>query len=120
MRELQKTNNFIKQTIFKINSGAYTIQYARALYFSLVSRTPVLNGFARGNWAVTVDSIPPSKTLKKNLQPFPVISRSFGTLFITNLLPYIVPLENGHSKEQAPNGFLKQAEQDARINANKF
>jgi hypothetical protein len=81
----------------------------------LILKTPVREGRARGNWDATIGSpgtgfdmnrkdpsgsnaINKGAAVIQNVKPFSV-------LFITNNLPYIEALENGHSG-QAPNGML--------------
>lgn len=90
---------------------------------SIVMNTPWDTGRARGSWRVGVNrtdlSVSPERKARSTsggaaaagramTRAAPHIARAkFGdTLFITNNLPYIVPLENGHSKK-APNGMVK-------------
>lgn len=81
----------------------------------LVLRTPVDTGRARGNWMLSVDE-PDSSTRPDNFDRNGAAAAAeaagfakqvdFGdNVFIVNNLPYIEPLENGHSK-QAPNGMV--------------
>lgn len=80
----------------------------------LVLKTPVDTGRARANWQVTLDE-PAGGTLEATdpsgggtiaggaatigaVEPY-------GSIWITNNLPYIEELEDGHS-DQAPNGML--------------
>ena len=100
--------------------------YAFALYSSIVKKTPVDTGRARGNWNVSVGSPDTSvddpsgypkprkkgeKVVKKVVKlkyknsaslPEPKGNES---IFISNNLPYITTLEYGSSK-QAPNGMV--------------
>ena len=84
----------------------------------LVMMTPVDTGRARSNWFVTLDT--PSSAVATN-PPFPsasvtindganIISLVSGgqSIWISNNLPYIEPLENGWSS-QAPAGMLAVA-----------
>ena len=83
-----------------------------------VLRTPVDTGFARNNWQVTRGSI-------GNDAPYPanksgdVAGRELSVInsiakledlkqivYIWNAVPYIIPLETGHS-DKAPEGMLK-------------
>lgn len=80
----------------------------------LVFKTPVLTGRARGNWQVTQtrlarkerddwenrNEIAEGQEKIDSLPPFQLI-------WISNHVPYINRLEDGHSKKQAPNGMLK-------------
>ena len=108
--------------------------YAFALYSSIVKKTPVDTGRARGNWNISVGSADTStddpssyptsyrKRQKKNAKSGKKTSRPAAKLkykdpasistpdgdesiFISNNLPYIESLEYGSSK-QAPNGMV--------------
>lgn len=80
----------------------------------LVLKTPVDTGRARGNWQVTLEQPARSIVNKESKTGKESIGeggariaqlRDFGVIFITNNLPYIEPLERGHSK-QARAGML--------------
>lgn len=98
--------------------------YAFALYSSIVRKTPVDTGRARGNWNVSVGKPDPTiegeekypKSSGKNKRKPPVnlkysdpkaIPEPKGdeSIFICNNLPYIKSLEYGSSK-QAPQGMV--------------
>ena len=76
----------------------------------IVMKTPVDTGRARGNWQVSSGEPASGYDLdKKDDKGGAVISEGFGkinntpineVLWITNNLPYIVALENGHSQKQ--------------------
>lgn len=79
----------------------------------VIFKTPVKDGRARGGWQVGINEIPDGptgldpnggETMAKGVQ---VIGRlePYGAIFISNPIEYIVPLENGHSK-QAPGGMV--------------
>lgn len=80
----------------------------------IVMMTPVDTGHARSNyfWGVQrVTTIDPTRS--KNGAPSLARSAGFasgvkagGTVYLTNNLPYIMPLEFGHSK-QAPAGMAR-------------
>jgi hypothetical protein len=77
----------------------------------LVNKTPVDTGRARGNWQVTIGS--PAEGENKSGDPIArggeVIEKieriGSGLFYISNNVPYIEALENGHS-DQAPLGML--------------
>jgi hypothetical protein len=84
----------------------------------LVEKTPVDLGTARGNWQVSiseaVEGYDESKTdttgsgviAEGSMQVIQAVdSNPFLLIWITNNLPYIEALENGHSS-QAPTGML--------------
>lgn len=89
---------------------------------TVVLATPVDTGRARANWQASLGQ-PASGTV--NVAPGKRASAGAATaqaegviagykggpssaIFLTNNLPYIVPLNNGHSK-QAPAGFVERA-----------
>ena len=106
--------------------GVVTMRATLGIFNGIVQRTPVDTGRARASWAVSVAEpstlyIEPVPKAKKGesqevLPPpeFPAELEIDGTqkVYIVNNLPYIEPLENGHSK-QAPNGMVKLALIDA-------
>ena len=96
------------------------------LWTGITKRTPVDTGRARANWFLTSGS-PSSDTVYLDAKgknsvpypPFPDVSGADGTLslFITNNLPYIEALENGHS-QQAPSGMVRLTMQEVRAQMN--
>lgn len=88
---------------------------------AIVLSTPVDTGRARGNWFPSLGS--PSNAVDPNAQDKSggaAIARAVGTvsgakygmvIWFTNNLPYILPLENGWSR-QAPQGMV-----DINLNA---
>lgn len=97
---------------------------ANAVLDGIVSRTPVDTGLARGNWQPTYSvpasgptefkdrqplGAPPSAITKARLaaalQAFKAGGLT-GTIYITNRLKYILALEHGHSRSQAPFGMV--------------
>jgi hypothetical protein len=97
--------------------------YAFALYSSIVKKTPVDTGRARGNWNVAVGSEDTStsatQTTPKYTDPSQIPEpKGDESIFISNNLPYITKLEyggypknpkRGHGK--TVDGFSKQAPQ---------
>lgn len=99
--------------------------YAFALYSSIVKKTPVDTGRARGNWNITVghDDTTASERTRPQFKSVADVPKVEGdeTIYISNDLPYITKLEyggypknpkggsgktvNGYSK-QAPNGMV--------------
>ena len=94
--------------------------YAFALYSSIVKKTPVDTGRARGNWNISVghDVTTESTDTKpqyKNVDDVPEV-KGDETIFISNNLPYITKLEYGGypnppkgGKGKTINGYSKQA-----------
>lgn len=87
---------------------------------------PVDTGWARANWGCSLGK-PKTGTIgrypgKGNTSNIPIFdltsvlakARPFGIIWIYNNVPYILELENGHSK-QAPEGMLEGALNDLQI-----
>lgn len=81
----------------------------------VVEMSPVKTGRFRGNWQLGLDLKPTSEIPMpeaKDRDPFieglgAIAPLRFGqTVWITNNVPYAIPLEEGHSK-QAPVGMVK-------------
>lgn len=105
------------------NSDALVRKVAVAIDTTVVLATPVDTGRARSNWQVGIGSAP-TGIKESEGGPFAsgliaielgkaVISRYSSNdagkyIHITNNLPYIVPLNNGHSA-QAPAGYVEKA-----------
>lgn len=83
----------------------------------IIDRTPVDTGRARGNWFVRVDGPGTDVTTTEDKDGGATIARGsaviadyknetgFPIISIYNNLPYIIRLEDGHSK-QAPTGMV--------------
>ena len=96
--------------------------YAFALYSSIVKKTPVDTGRARGNWNITVghdDTLPKENTVPqfKSVEEVPKVEGD-ETIYISNNLPYITKLEYGgypnppkKGSGKTINGYSKQAPQ---------
>ena len=94
--------------------------YAFAVYASVVKKTPVDTGRARGNWNISVGSpdtsTSESKVPKYNSSDSIPEPRGDESIFISNNLPYITTLEYGGFPNppkkdggKTVNGFSKQA-----------
>jgi len=88
---------------------------------AVVLGTPVDEGRARGNWFPSLNkpSTEVGDTLDKSgsgtiaaLTAMAMNAKLGDTVWLTNNLPYILPLENGHSQIQAPEGMV-----DINLNA---
>jgi hypothetical protein len=71
--------------------------------------TPVKTGRARANWFIA-EGAPRLETTESTAPPSYTGAGLEGrsVIYITNSLPYIVPLEYGHSK-RAPYGMVRKA-----------
>jgi len=85
-----------------------TRKTALNLLVDLVRQTPVDTGRARGNWQMNIKT--PKLDIIENTSSSESISVALGVasktksvkypvIYITNNLPYIVPLNNGHSTQ---------------------
>lgn len=87
---------------------------ALGLYGDLKILTPVDTGRARSNWHLdigvpTVQLVEPGGDIAPSLSTYTIDQ----TIFISNNLPYIQRLNEGHSS-QAPAGFVEDAVNNAR------
>lgn len=84
---------------------------------SVIMKSPVDTGRFRANWNVAFGKIDPLITpstdktgnvatnrIRIQLNGWNVES---GDIFLTNSLPYAIPLEYGHSQAQAPRGMVR-------------
>lgn len=71
-------------------------------------KTPVDTGRARANWFMAEGAAIEASSLEKTPRTYARgdFQGKGAVIFITNSLPYIVPLEYGHSK-QAPAGMVR-------------
>jgi hypothetical protein len=94
------------------------------VYSRLTQRTPIDTGRAKDNWIPSIDTPHLESRYRDNYNPTPlgvsadpseilalltaiVMGKDF-TVYITNNLTYINPLEFGHSQRQAPEGMLRK------------
>ncbi len=91
---------------------------ALELFTRVILKTPVDTGRARGNWNCAVGTKPApridvNKLDKEGQESIAeaqkvILSGEAGkTIYLTNNLPYIEVLEDGHSQKQAPHGMVK-------------
>jgi len=85
------------------------------LYASIVEKTPVKTGRAKGNWSVRLEYAEDVRNIDNVGDMQAAVNteiRNFtwsiedSAVYIFNNLPYIEALENGHSK-QAPQGMVR-------------
>lgn len=90
------------------------------IFHDVVAGTPIDTGRAMNNWNIAIGSPPRLVTQEvgtaagiagtKAVRAGSVLNsvKPFDTVWISNSVPYIVALEEGHSK-QAPNGWVARA-----------
>lgn len=90
--------------------------------------TGYVGGRARNNWYVGIGAAPVTVTEEVDASGGQRLSEGMSTIkstppeasiYIVNNLPYIEPLNSGHS-HQAPSGFIDQAVQRAASNAENY
>jgi len=123
-RQKKFTDQFIKSINLHVNQmpkelvsktiRAITLEALRRI----VLRTPVDTGRARGNWQVDINDASDlillqkfdkagTQTILDGLSQIANLKNNpFVKVFITNNLPYIVRLEDGHSKQAPPGTIL--------------
>lgn len=84
------------------------------LFTAVVNDTPVDSGRLRGNWQASLDK-PALHTIegkRTDADVFKAIEANLGeteqTAYLTNNLPYAIPIEYGHSKGKAPAGMVRK------------
>jgi hypothetical protein len=101
---------------YDANADRFVRAFALDGMTRLIDKTPVKSGRAKNNWnlatgAPRVENIPEGEYSKSGSVALLAASSDAGkvvagdTLFLTNCLPYIPALEDGHSK-QAPAGMI--------------
>lgn len=104
----------MRRATVQINAACEKTLRATALqlFTQVIERTPVDTGTARGNWRTNVGSVNPSTSeSRRGAQAVSEASLATAqftladTIFLSNNLPYIGPLENG-SSTQAPQGMV--------------
>ena len=108
-------NTILTKGIKKASEGIETSvdeitrKIALIAYDGITKKTPVDTGRARGNWNFSVGS--PDSTIDENATKIKPAKLKKGDgledIYITNNLPYIKRLEDGHSKIKAPKGMVK-------------
>jgi hypothetical protein len=108
----------LAQVRSRLQGHVLTVQKKLAfnLLEGVVIMTPVDTGRAKGNWFVTIlaprldydwaKSDPTGQeTINAGTAELQRL-QNYGAIYLTNNLPYIVPLEKGHSR-QAPAGMVR-------------
>jgi hypothetical protein len=99
------------------------------IHENLVRDTPILSGWARINWLLSVghsieevsgskDSINPAQQMA-GVASILTWEFSQGPAYDTNNVPYIRPLNEGHSRQQSQPGFVERAVQSGVEKANR-
>jgi len=109
------------------NANIIVRKVALAIDQAVVLGTPVDTGRARSNWQVSIDA-PATGTVEPFAKELPdkvgaaadsgtfainsaiAATKGFagGSIFIVNNLPYIIPLNEGHSQQAQP-GYIQNA-----------
>lgn len=87
------------------------------LFSRIVMKTPVDTGRARANWTAGIGTIPTGTTEDVDKRGGDTVAKANEILktaeptgpvvYLANNLPYIGPLERGHSQKQAPAGMVR-------------
>lgn len=106
---------FVRKTEAKIETAHRKI--ALDAFTRVILRSPVDTGRFRGNWQVSIGSVP-SGTLELDDKEGTVVIgkvqaealniKAGDSIYLVNNLPYAIPLELGHSN-QAPGGMIRLA-----------
>ena len=90
----------------------------------IVQRTPVDSGRLRGNWFATISNPSNQQTDMRDKSGRATISRAQTAIksapgqqfWLTNNLPYAIPIEYGHSQEKAPAGMVRITAENIEAN----
>lgn len=105
---------------FEKNTDDMMVAVALTMHSAVVLGTPVDTGRARGSWFVEIDKTAEGMLSKDDKTEFGYVPsrtkaeaklaqyKGQASIHLTNNLPYITPLNEGHSK-QAPEGFVEIA-----------
>lgn len=101
---------------FAQKAGASLDETVRAvtieLFTGVITSTPVDTGRARGNWQTTTKT-PASGEVERlgSMESLAEVHQNAGgagsVTYLTNNLPYIIPLEEGHSEQAAPGAMVR-------------
>ncbi len=99
-----------------VETGLVMKHVAFNLWNRITEKNPVATGRSRAAWNLAinhVDASVPVPVKKGTTLPKPTLPacgeiRPGDKIFVSNNLPYIVALENGHS-QQAPQGMVQQS-----------
>jgi hypothetical protein len=110
------------------------------LWSRITRKNPVDTGRSRAAWNLAINKIdrtvpaesgfPPPRpaSADRSVKPrrpqpaIPAVGRiGWGdTVYVTNALPYVPRLETGHSKKQAPNGFVAISVEEVRARVGRL
>lgn len=126
---LNKAQFFKQLDDFIEETGVSLLEIVKRVGFGLlkgvVMKTPVKTGLAQGNWYVGIGSVVTKTGGSKGAGPSLARGRKIGSMdklqavYISNSLPYIAALENGHSTQSSPGAMAAGtvAEQRAILHA---
>jgi len=91
------------------------------VFSRVILRSPVDTGRFRGNWQAAVGNIPSGTLELDDKSGTATVSKAAAAtmgvkagdiIYLANNLPYAMPLEEGHSQSQAPNGMVALTAQE--------
>jgi hypothetical protein len=97
---------------------------ALQIFNQIVERTPVDTGRARANWNIDINTVDltlhdPGRDATNESLTATARFKLTDTIYISNNLPYIERLDEGHSK-QAPAGFIDAAIETGKRQADEI
>jgi hypothetical protein len=104
-------NEFVKKA--EIAPALVATKVAFEIYGRVISTTPVDTGWAKASWNIREKrpslETPPEGSDQPLPQPPPVATSDFPIWYVTNNVPYILALENGHSRQAGKGYMVKRA-----------
>ena len=110
-------SKFVEKTGVRLDLVVKKIAFD--VFSSVVKRTPVDTGRARASWTIAINrtdltTAPVGSSVSITSPTAALGPVKWGdTVYISNNLPYIVPLNNG-SSVQAPEGFVQMAVEEIK------
>ncbi len=125
-KSLLKFNKALKEFQDKVDiaPGLVAKRVAFEMFDGVVRKTPVDLGYARVNWNLAQDAPDPSlqEAAGGGPPPLPTLGHvgKYPSLFISNNVPYIIPLEEGHSKQSGKGFMVRRTLADIQSNLEQF
>lgn len=119
-----------QQEIMPGEHAKFCKRIAAGVWKDLINGTPVDTGLAKANWQATNGEAATGTIETTDKDGSATIAAALATIaaadplkeimYLTNNLPYIESLEDGHSKTQAPHGWVESALVKVKLQAEKI
>ncbi len=113
----ERANLIVRKILFDLDASlVYKSPVGDPKYWKRKPPPGYVGGRFRANWQYGLNQVNPTTTENKDKSGGTTLNRLVTSTpervlgavhFTTNSLPYAIPLENGHSWRQAPNGMVQ-------------